>query len=110
MEYYGYAGNILYIDLTSGKIEKEPLDINIANKLIGGAGVNYKLAYDLIKPGEDPFSPDSPIIIGAGLFTGTLVPSASKIQVTHKCPLMAVKMVGITLQQRLPAVISLAPC
>ena len=89
MEYYGYAGNILYVDLTSGKIRKEPLDINVARKFLGGAGVNYKLAYELIKPETDPLSPDNPIIIGAGPLVGTVVPSAGKLQVTVKFPLPA---------------------
>jgi len=89
MEYYGYAGTILYVDLTSGQIRKEPLDIDVARKYLGGAGVNYKLACDLIKPGEDPLSPDSPIIIGVGPLVGTIVPSAGKVQVTVKFPLPA---------------------
>lgn len=89
MEYYGYAGNILYVDLNTGQIKKEPLDIDMARKYLGGAGVNYKLAYDLIKPETDPLSPDNPIIVGVGPLAGTLVPSASKLQVTVKFPLPA---------------------
>lgn len=36
MECYGYAGNILYVDLTTGKFEKEPLDPEWARKFLGG--------------------------------------------------------------------------
>ncbi len=35
----GYAGNLLYIDLTSGKIQIKPLDMAFARENIGGLGV-----------------------------------------------------------------------
>ena len=80
----GYAGNILYVNLTDGEIRKEPLDPELARKYLGGWGINYKLAWDLMKPGTDPYSPDNPIIIGAGPLLGTLAPGASKIIATTK--------------------------
>lgn len=46
----GYAGNIPYLDLTSGGIRKEPLDAELAKTFIGGHGINDRLAYDLIPP------------------------------------------------------------
>lgn len=46
----GYAGNIPYLDLTSGGIRKEPLDAELAKTFIGGHGINNRLAYDLIPP------------------------------------------------------------
>lgn len=54
----GYAGSILYVDLTSGKTRKEPLDPELVRTLIGGYGVNNKLAYDLVPQGVDPLAPD----------------------------------------------------
>ena len=56
MEYYGYAGKILWVNLTDGHIRKEPLDIELAQKFVGSCGLNLRLAYDLIKPGIDPFA------------------------------------------------------
>jgi hypothetical protein len=49
----GFAGNVLYIDLTHGEIKHEPLDMALAEKYIGGLGLTVKLAYDTIKPGND---------------------------------------------------------
>lgn len=89
MEYYGYAGNILYVDLTTGEIRKEPLDLELAKRFVGGWGINFKLAYDLMKPGTDPFSPDNPIIIGVGPLVGTLAPGAAKVAATTKFALPA---------------------
>lgn len=89
MKYYGYAGKILRINLTNGEIEKEALDFELVKKFIGSCGLHYQLAYDLIHPGSDPLSSDSPILIGSGPLIGTLAPSSGKIQATVKFPLFA---------------------
>jgi len=83
----GYAGNILYVDLTSGSIRKEPLDAETARTYIGGAGINNKLAYDLIPPDAEPLSPQNAIIIGTGPFNGTIIPGSSQVMVIYKSPL-----------------------
>ncbi len=82
----GYAGSILYVDLTSGITRKESLDPKLVRTLIGGWGINNKLAYDLMPRGVDPLSPENLVIIGAGPFAGTLVPGAAKILVTTRFP------------------------
>ena len=83
----GYAGNILYINLTSGSIRKEPLDAEMAKTYIGGAGINNKLAYDLIPPDVEPLSPQNAIIIGTGPFNGTMIPGCSEVMIIYKSPL-----------------------
>ena len=87
MDYPGYAGAILHVDLSSGETRKEPLDPHLVRAFIGGFGINNKLAYDLIPPDVDPLSPDNAIIIGAGPFAGTIVPGAGKVIVTTRFPL-----------------------
>src|SRR3972149_3099260 len=82
-----YAGYILRVDLSRGKITQKPLDGNIARDFIGGFGINNKLAYDLIRPGTDPLSPGKPIILGAGLLNGTVAPSSSRVFATTKFPI-----------------------
>jgi len=82
----GYAGSILFADLTSESTRKEPLDTELVRTLIGGYGINSKLAYDLIPQGVEPLSPDNLIIIGAGPFAGTMVPGAAKVAVTTRFP------------------------
>lgn len=86
MTYYGYAGRELWIDLTSGSIEKKPLDLETTVKFIGGMGIQLKLLYDLLKPGTDPFSPENPIIIGSGPLVGTGVPGSTRVIGTSKYP------------------------
>jgi len=87
MGIYGYAGNILHIDLTSGKEWKEKLNPELIKTFIGGYGITNKLAYDLIPPDVDPLSPENLIIIGTGPFAGTLVPGAAKVFFTTKFPI-----------------------
>jgi aldehyde:ferredoxin oxidoreductase len=87
MKYHGYAGQILYIDLTRKSIRKEALDKNLINNYIGGMGINSKLAFDLIKPGIDPLSPENVICYGAGPFVGTLIPGCSRSGIISKSPL-----------------------
>jgi len=87
----GYSGKMLYIDLESQSIEKKPLNKNWIKDYLGGWGINYRLAYDLIKPGDDSFSPDSPIILGVGPLVGTLYPGSSKLMATAKMPMTASK-------------------
>lgn len=86
----GYAGAILYIDLTSGTIRTEPLDPALTRKFLGGYGINLKLASELIPAGAEPLSADNKIIIGAGPFNGTFIPGGSKIHITTKNPLNGV--------------------
>jgi aldehyde:ferredoxin oxidoreductase len=82
----GFAGNILFVDLTSKKVEKAPLPMDLAEKFSGGLGLTIKLAYDRIKPACDPLSPENPIVIGAGPFVGTNLPAASRVYAVTKFP------------------------
>ena len=86
MAVYGYAGQILYVNLTTGEIRKEPLDLAMAKSLVGGFGINARLAYDLIPVGVDPFSPENVIIIGAGALSGTAAPASARWTATTKFP------------------------
>ena len=89
MDYYGFAGKILKVDLSTGKIEKEPLDMELSKNLLGGMGVGWRLLYDYLKPGTGPFSPDNPIIISAGTLVGTGAYGMVKIAATAKFPIIA---------------------
>ncbi|MBW2366379.1 MAG: hypothetical protein JRH15_00690 [Deltaproteobacteria bacterium] len=82
----GYAGKILYVDLSLRSMDAQPLDPDMAKAYLGGQGINMRLAYDLIKPGIDPLSPDNALILGAGALCGTPTPSAAKMTATTKFP------------------------
>jgi aldehyde:ferredoxin oxidoreductase len=84
---YGWCGNVLKIDLTIGSTEIVPLDLEKAQQFLGGRGLNSSVLYNLAATDLDEFGPENPIIVGAGLFCGTLVPAASKFTFTSKSPL-----------------------
>jgi aldehyde:ferredoxin oxidoreductase len=87
MEFGGYAGNILHVNLTDGSIRKQPLDTELIKNSIGGAGINTRLARDLIPPKTDPLSPRNAVIFGTGPFNGTFIPGASQTMSIYKSPL-----------------------
>lgn len=82
----GFADRVLHVDLTDGRIDKHPLDLDLAQRFIGGLGLTIKLAYDTILPGTDPLSPENPIVLGAGPLVGTNLPSTSRLYAVTKLP------------------------
>ena len=86
MDWYGYTGKILKVNLTDAKVSIEQENPEDLKTFIGGIGMNCKLAADFIKPKTDPFSPENSIIIGAGPLVGTITPGSSRIVGLTKFP------------------------
>jgi len=86
MDWKGYTGNILKIDLTVDKISIIKQNVDNIKQFIGGLGINTKLVADLIKPKIDPLSSENVIIIGAGPLVGTITPGASRTVASTKFP------------------------
>jgi len=79
MEYYGYAGAVLDLNLTTGEKEVIPLEADWINDYIGGAGLSFKLFSQYQKPKVDPLSEDNVIVLGVGPIVGTGAPLGSKV-------------------------------
>lgn len=73
---FAYAGRILRVNLSTGKVETEPLKEELAKQYIGGIGLGIRLLMDNSKPNTDPFSPDNPLIFVTGPLSGTMGPTA----------------------------------
>ena len=75
----GWRGKILRVDLSNSKIWDEELSDDLINNYVGGAGINAKLFYDLVRdnPQMDPLSPENPLIFGMGPVVGTTFPCAA---------------------------------
>ena len=71
----GYAGTILYVDLTTGKTRTEKLSEEDAKKYIGGIGLGMKLWLTHSKPGVDPLNPENPLVLALGPVSGTMFPT-----------------------------------
>ncbi len=85
----GFAGTILYVNLTSGRIEARPLKGEFAREYIGGLGFGTKIYLDLIKdnPHFDALSPDNPFVLMTGPLTGFRIDGAARWCVGTKSPL-----------------------
>ncbi len=83
---HGFMGRMLWVDLTTKSIRTTPLDAEEVLFWGGPAGLNAKLAYELIPAGADPLGPDNTLIIGNGAFVGTTVPAASRPVISAKSP------------------------
>ena len=73
---FSYAGRILYVDLSTGKVKTEQLTEETAKKYIGGIGLGIRLLMENSKPGKDAFSPETPLIFATGPLSGTMGPTA----------------------------------
>jgi len=83
----GYAGKILWVDLTKGKLKDEALDEGMARQFIGGYGIGARLIYSRMKAGADPLGPDNILGFTTGPFTGTQAISGTRFTVVGKSPL-----------------------
>lgn len=84
---HGWAGTILNVDLTKGKIEQEEFSSEFAEKYLGGIGFNTARLLDLVKPKVDALSAENVIIFGIGPLAGTLYPGNTRLTITAKSPL-----------------------
>jgi aldehyde:ferredoxin oxidoreductase len=84
---YGYAGNILFIDLTKKKVKRRKLSLRRVRAFLGGKGLGASFLYDMVPPGVDPFSPDNALIIATGPFVGTVIPCGCRFAAITKSPL-----------------------
>ena len=83
--WFGWAGRILEVDLSRGKVIKTSLPGDWVKRFLGGRGIQMKILFDRVKSGTDPFSPKNVLILGTGPLTGTMV--GSRCQATSKSPL-----------------------
>ena len=81
-----YTGRELFVDLGTGEIRRGDIDIAEEGRFLGGMGIQLKRLYGLLEPGIDPFSPENPIIIGAGPLVGTNAPGSVRVLATLKYP------------------------
>jgi aldehyde:ferredoxin oxidoreductase len=72
---FGYAGKVLYVNLDSGKIQTEPLNMDYAKKYIGGIGLAMRYWLDNTKQDVDPLSPENTLVLALGPVSGTIFPT-----------------------------------
>lgn len=84
-----YEGRVWKFDLSTEKLEKWKVDPQIAKDFIGGGGVGWKLAVDLMKPDVDPFSSQNILIFNPSVLVGTLTFGTPKLTLITKFAIIA---------------------
>src|SRR5512139_1761039 len=82
----GYAGKLLWVDLTSETITTMPLDEGAAASFLGGSGLGAKIIRERLATIRGPLDPSNPLCFMPGLLCGTAVPGANRTTVCALSP------------------------
>ena len=83
----GYTGVVLRVDLSSGRIARDPLREDWAADFVGARGLATRYLADIMDPAVDALAPENPIIFATGPLTGTNSSCGARYVVTTKGPL-----------------------
>jgi len=81
-----YCGKILQVDLTEKVVKEMPLNPQWLEEYWGGWGLAVRTYVAFASPRVVPLSPENPIVIMTGPFTGTSVPLSSRLCLVSKSP------------------------
>ena len=84
---FGYHGNYLRIDASSGRAERVPLSDTVLRQYLGGSGLGARLLLDEGGATADPLSPDAPLIFAFSPLVGSPLTTSAKFAVVSKSPL-----------------------
>jgi len=79
----GYAGEILRVNLTTGKTTTEPTK-GYAERFIGGRGINAWILFNELRPEVECFDPENLLLYGVGPLVGTLAPFGCRVSIDTK--------------------------
>jgi aldehyde:ferredoxin oxidoreductase len=83
----GYHGRFLEVDLDRRTTRDFPITEDFCKKYIGGAAMAAALIYDRVSPDLEALSPESPLVMATGPFTGSPIPMVSRYAVAGISPL-----------------------
>lgn len=83
---YGYNGKFLFINLSTGDINVEPLDEKMVEDYIGGYGFGAKILYERMPKGADPLGPENILGFITGLSNATSAMFGGRFTMVHKSP------------------------
>ena len=90
MEYGGYVGKILWVNLTDQTTRIEDLSSDDARNFIGGYGLGARVLYEFMEKGVDPLGPKNILGLISGPLTGTDALIGSRFMAVGKSPLTGV--------------------
>ena len=84
-ELYGWAGKLLRVDLSSGKITTEDTQRWGAD-YFGGRGLAARIAWEELPPGIGAFDPENPLMFLPGVLVGTPAPTSGRTSICGISP------------------------
>jgi len=81
----GFAGKVLRVDLSTGKISLEDT-VAKYREVLGGTGIGYKVLWEEVPAGTAPFDAGNKIVFATGVLAGTGVPCNGRTAVTTLFP------------------------
>lgn len=94
---YGYTGNILRIDLTTGTINTEELSEEMRLRYLGGSGFISYILWKELQGGIDALGSMNKLVVATGPITGTPIMGSGRHSIGAKSPLtgtIALSQVG----------------
>jgi aldehyde:ferredoxin oxidoreductase len=88
----GYAGKMVYADLSAGTVTIKPTPPELKKMYIGGRGFGIRLLTDMVDPKIDPLGEKNVLVYAAGPLTGTGIPLGSRYEVSTISPLTGLAM------------------
>lgn len=82
----GYAGKLLFVNLTTGTVEEKVLSEELAMRFIGGYGIGARLLFDMVRPNVDPLGPENVLGFCTGLLNATGALYGGRYMVVCKSP------------------------
>ena len=86
----GYAGKVLWVDLTKHEVKEVPLPKRYALEYIGGTGLGGRILWDHVGPQTGPLSPDNLLLVVTGPVTGTIWHTSGRGAMVSKSPLTGI--------------------
>jgi aldehyde:ferredoxin oxidoreductase len=82
----GYAGKLLFVDLTTGTITQETGDETVYRTFVGGTGLGVRILFERTKAGADPLGPENMLGFVTGPLTAAGVSGGGRFTVVTKSP------------------------
>ena len=82
---YGWAGKLLRVDLSSGRVWTEDT-LRWGTDYLGGRGLAARIAWDELPQGVGAFDPENPLMFMPGVLAGTPAPSSGRTSICAVSP------------------------
>ena len=81
-----FLGKILYVNLSSCRIESRKIPRDWAERYGGQKGLGTRILMEGFSPSTDPLSPENRIVLASSIMGGTIVSSSAKLAIVTKSP------------------------